>query len=83
MSTTERREIPASTTDRQRFLDGLAAFQRSLYRVGIDPAAVTIVLQPNDKDKLLHALDLSDWDDITAPGRPTRLRGTIIDEAKK
>lgn len=72
-----------STTERQRFLDGLAAFQRGLHRIGIDPATVTITLQPADRDKLLQALDLTDWDDITAPGRPTRLRGTIIDEAKE
>lgn len=79
MSTTEHRE---GTSDRQRFLDGLAAFQRGLRIIGIDPAAVTIALRPADRDKLLHALQITDWDDITAPGRPTRLRGTIIRDAE-
>lgn len=63
------------STDRQRFLDGLMAFQTALRRAGIDPASVTVTLQPGDVDRLRLHLELDMR--MSDPHRQA-IRGTVF-----
>lgn len=63
----------------QRFLDGLAAFQRGCILAGLDPSHVTIVMHPDDLEQL--RLTVSPEDQEHTAGK-LRLRGVVLDAAE-